>query len=85
MIELRFGAYQLTLRDVSPDAVITDPPYGAATHAGHNKGRPQIMSATGQATGRALHYDHWTPADVDEFVGFWTARTGRWPRWSRAA
>lgn len=77
-IELRHGDYQTALADVCPDAVITDPPYGAATHAGHNKGRPQIMSATGQATGRELNYASWAVDDVDDFVREWTSRTSGW-------
>jgi hypothetical protein len=74
---LRLCDYRSML-DVYPDAVISDPPYGAATHKGHNAGRPQIMSATGQATGRSLTYSHWTPADVYEFVEFWSYRTKGW-------
>lgn len=77
-VELRHGAYQDVLQDVFCDSCIGDPPYGAATHDGHNKGRPQIMSATGQATGRALTYDAWTREDVFEFVSFWTPRTRQW-------
>lgn len=77
-IDLRQGDWRDVLRDVAPDAVITDPPYGATTHAGHNRGRPQIISATGQATGRELNYTHWTRDDVHEFVSAWAPRTRRW-------
>jgi site-specific DNA-methyltransferase (adenine-specific) len=78
MIDLRLGDWRTALADVEPDVVITDPPYGAATHAGHNKGRPQIMSATGQATGRELNYAAWAADDVHEFVRFWGPRTRSW-------
>ena len=33
-VELRCGDYRDVLADVEPDAVITDPPYGARTHTG---------------------------------------------------
>lgn len=36
------------------------------------------MSATGQATGRSLNYDAWTPDDVHEFVRAWSSRTRGW-------
>lgn len=78
MIDLRHGPWQSVLHDITCDALIVDPPYGAATHKGHNKGRPQIMSATGQATGRALDYDHWTTDDVQDFVRSWSTRVSGW-------
>ena len=51
-ITLRLGDYRETLADVEPDAVITDPPYGARTHAGHNAGVSGTKSAKGGRAAR---------------------------------
>lgn len=59
------------------DALITDPPYSAKTHAGHNK----IQGLAGHR--RALGYPNWTPDDVrracctwDPWVrGWWVVQT----------
>lgn len=77
-VELFNGRYQDTLAAVSCDAVITDPPYGARVHAGHNAGRPQIAAVTGQGTATSLTYASWTADDVYEFVVFWSARCSGW-------
>jgi len=51
------------------NAIITDPPYGASTHAGHTAG----LSRTNDESWRNdLTYSHWTPVDVADFVS-WAA------------
>ena len=60
--------------DVVVDSTISDPPYGARTHAGHNEGS---KTANG-CFDNELDYDHWTPEDVREFVEFWSPRTRGW-------
>lgn len=64
--------------DATCDALITDPPYGPSTHKGHDAGGPQILSATGQATRRALTYAPWNEDEVNAFVGYWAPRTAGW-------
>jgi site-specific DNA-methyltransferase (adenine-specific) len=67
--DLRHGRYDEALDPWGGfDAIITDPPYGAGTHAGWNKAEKQVRSATGQATRTAINYNHWTPDDVAAFV-----------------
>jgi site-specific DNA-methyltransferase (adenine-specific) len=85
---LRLGRWQDVLADVSEvDAVITDPPYSARVHEGHDDGaetanRPRRRKANGVLdTGRArrpLSYDSWSMVDVQEFVGAWAARNRGW-------
>lgn len=77
-VDLRQGRWQDVLADVTCDALICDPPYGAATHQGHNSATKQVFSATGQKTRTELVYQHWTPDDVREFVSFWSPRTSGW-------
>lgn len=76
MISLHQGHYSGML--VTPDHIIVDPPYGGATHRGHDAGGPQILSVTGQATRRALIFAPWTADDVAAFVGHWAPRTAGW-------
>ncbi len=90
--DLRVGRWQTALSDVERvDAVIVDPPYGLRTHAG-NQGMGERFNATGgkpvvksdgttrmgPATRQDLHYGHWTPADVQEFVAYWSPRCTGW-------
>jgi site-specific DNA-methyltransferase (adenine-specific) len=77
-IDLRLGAYQDVMQDVTCDALICDPPYGAGTHAGHNAGRLQVLSATGQDVMHQIAYKHWNAEHVSTFVDFWSARTRGW-------
>lgn len=76
MIDLRLGDWRDVLADVECDALITDPPYGARTHAGHDAG----VEHTGRDTARRrkLDYSSWTPDDVNGFVDFWHPRTRGW-------
>lgn len=93
MIDLRIGQWETALADVSEvDAIITDCPYSAKTHAGHDAGTAGVqptLTKTGKynrACGhpdygydrRTIDYTHWTPADVQAFVAFWAPRTRGW-------
>jgi site-specific DNA-methyltransferase (adenine-specific) len=78
MIQVHPHACHYSDLDVQCDATITDPPYGGRTHKGHDAGGPQIKSATGQATRRALTYAPWTADDVRNFVDYWAPRTRGW-------
>jgi predicted RNA methylase len=75
---LHLGDYREVLAEVTCDALICDPPYGARTHKGHDAATQQVLSATGQKTRRNLNYSAWTPDDVREFVAFWAPRTRGW-------
>jgi hypothetical protein len=77
-IDLRLGDWRDALKDETCDALLTDPPYGQETHEGWNAGEKQVRDATGQATRTAISYDHWTPADVAEFVASWSPRCRGW-------
>ena len=78
-VDLRLGDYREVLQDVTDcRAVITDPPFGARTHRGHDSAGRQVVSATGQKVRRDLDYACWTPADVAEFVAFWAPRCPGW-------
>lgn len=86
---LRLGTWQRALKDQTCDAWISDPPYSAKTHEGHNRAR----SADGSAR-RTLDYGHLTPAQVAAIVASWSPRTRGWmvalcddvlsPVWARA-
>lgn len=74
-IELRCGDYREVLADVEPDAVITDPPYGARTHGGQRHGRR--LSGSGHwCSTRGLGYDGWGRDEVAEFVARWLPSDG---------
>lgn len=77
-IDLRRGAYQKVLNDVTVDAVISDPPYSAGVHAGHNEAKRQRKDATAQSVHREIRYDAFTPSDVFDFVSFWAPRNRGW-------
>jgi len=75
--DLRHGRYDEALDPWGGvDAIITDPPYGERTHAGHNAGERQVRTLTGQATRTAISYGSWSPADVVAFVD-WAAQACR--------
>lgn len=79
MIDLLCGDWRTSLAHVETVShVITDPPYGTRTHAGHDDGAEQILSVTGQKTRRSIDYWFWTPDDVAEFVAAWAPRTRGW-------
>lgn len=84
MIDLRLGRWEDVLADVEVDAVITDPPYSARNHAGHNAyaggpttGGGDIRNLNGHAR-QAISYAHWTADDVAVFVASWSPRTRGW-------
>lgn len=64
--------------DLRGDALITDPPYGARTHRGHDAAGDQIRSSTGQRTRRAIAYASWKPQDVKELVEWSADRIRGW-------
>ena len=75
--EMRLGRWQDVLADVKPDALITDPPYGARTHAGHN-GQAVALNERNGANQGTLGYAHMTPDDVVEIVTSWSWRVSGW-------
>ena len=90
--DLRLGMWQDALAGVECDAIITDPPYGAKAHAGHDAmaaapdAHPRSVSPWPRARGapdpptvrRALGYSHLTPDDVAGFVASWSPRCRGW-------
>lgn len=83
MIDLRLGRWEDALADVEMvDAVITDPPYGARTHAGQRHGRHDEREGSpyhnGWASSRGIGYAHWSKEEVAAFVGAWTPRCAGW-------
>ena len=78
--DLRVGRWQDVLSDVTCDALISDPPYGARTHAGQRHGRMGEKCQGGErwATTRGLGYDRLSELDVKDFVDSWAPRTRGW-------
>ena len=77
------GDYREALASVEMvDALITDPPYGARTHAGHDSGVERVENHehgdTKTSRRRRLHYSCWTRDDVWQFVEFWSPRVRGW-------
>ena len=80
--EVRLGRYEDVLEDVElVDAIVTDPPYGARTHTGHDRG------VRGSKTGgdplddserRELVYDAWDAGAVEDFIVRWDRRCVGW-------
>ncbi len=64
--------------DLFGNALITDGPYGARTHKGHNEAHKQVTDATGQATRRAITYEPWTEENVRELIGWAKPRISGW-------
>jgi hypothetical protein len=76
-IDLRLGRWQDALADVTTcDAVICDPPYSKAMHAGHNDG--SVNSGGTQNDRRGINYTGWTYRDVNAFVDAWHPRCAGW-------
>jgi site-specific DNA-methyltransferase (adenine-specific) len=92
--ELRLGRWQDALADIGEvDALITDPPYSARTHDGHDEGtrsandRARMIgrlkkdgsrTTPGRAMRRSIAYTPWTPDDVRAFVAAWAPRVRGW-------
>jgi len=92
-VDLRLGRWQDVLADVECDALITDPPYSARTHARHDSGaadsngpveRPDVRDNRARqrlglpAMRQHITYDSWSELDVSEFVDHWSPRTRGW-------
>lgn len=75
--DFRLGRWEDVLQDVECDALIVDAPYSERTHAGHNGGSARANVASRNQR-RAIHYPHWTEADVATFVEHWSERTRGW-------
>jgi len=72
--DLRIGSWQESLADVGQvDAIITDPPYSARTHAAAT-----TRSDGSSAAGLTPTYAAWTPENVHEFVSAWSPRCRGW-------
>lgn len=85
--DLRLGRWQDVLADIDMvDCLVTDPPYSARTHEGHDEGS-KVDSANAPAKNgrtrndsnrREITYANWTPDDVTEFVASWAPRCRGW-------
>ncbi len=88
-MELRCGDWRDVLADVTEcGAVITDPPYSARTHTGHDAGA-NMANATGawrrsdggagrRRARREISYREWAGDDVAAFVSKWAPRCRGW-------
>lgn len=73
-IDLRLGDWRTVLLDVGMvDAIITDPPYGARTHAAVTTRDDNSIP-----TGLTPTYDAWTALDIESFVAEWSSRCRGW-------
>lgn len=87
---LRLGKWEDVLTDInSVDAVITDPPYSARTHAGHDDGANLAnKAARGHARSnggvdvyrprRSISYEQWSEVEIETFVSAWAPRNKGW-------
>ena len=71
---LRLGTWQATLATEEVDAQISDPPYGARTHASDIGSRYDGSTTAGLAP----TYDAFTADHVHELVRSWSPRTRGW-------
>lgn len=85
--ELRLGRWEDVLADVRCDALITDPPYSAMTHSGHDRGASLARGGYAQRSdgGRdrrrvrqALNYAAWNRRDVELFARHWADNCKGW-------
>ena len=86
--DLRLGRWQDVLADVDMvDCLVTDPPYSARTHEGHDASATvpgggwtdaNGKAYAGRAPRRKLNYSTWIPDDVREFIASWSPRTAGW-------
>lgn len=78
-IDLRLGRYQEALVDVAAvDAIVTDPPYGLATHDACAVAVVGSEATADGANRRPIEYSSWGGADVAEFVDSWAPRCRGW-------
>jgi len=74
MFQLRLGRWEEVLADVAAcDTLITDTPYSAKTHTGHDRGRQHDRAAR-----KRLSYRAWGEPEVRRFVAHWAPRTRGW-------
>lgn len=87
--DLRLGDWRDVLAGVEVDCVMSDPPYSARVHEGHDAGvefakagnalRPHSNGKMERvAEWRTLSYSAWSPADVRAFVDAWAPRNRGW-------
>jgi site-specific DNA-methyltransferase (adenine-specific) len=88
---LHHGAWQDAPWPQEVDVIVTDPPYSAKVHTGHN----HVARPGGSLRHRTrIEYDHLTPADVEAWASAWTPRVKYWlcvmcdhaliPHWQQA-
>lgn len=70
--DLRLGRWQDVLRDVKVNHIITDPPYSAKTHDGHN-----AMSDADESR-RGIQYAALEPSDIYLIVSAWEQMCDGW-------
>lgn len=73
-VDLRLGRWETELADVTCDALICDPPYGARTHQAAPGEREDGYSSNGSTPA----YSAWTAEDVAAFVASWSPRCRGW-------
>lgn len=74
--DLRLGKWEDVLRDVEPDCLLADPPFGARTHAAVGRRKP---GSVGRAKSKIeIDFPCWTTADVSAFVDAWSHRVRGW-------
>lgn len=73
-IDLRCGRWEDVLGDVTCDALITDPPFGARTHEAYAVGGT-VVEGYGRS---AISFGAWRSADVSAFVNAWSPRCRGW-------
>jgi site-specific DNA-methyltransferase (adenine-specific) len=83
--DLRLGDWREVLADVECDALITDPPYGARTHQGHNRVLRRIPGSTDRrvecaddATRSLIDYSHMSDDEAGKFCAEWHRRVRGW-------
>ncbi len=81
LIDFRLGRWEDVLADVGEvDAVITDPPYGARTHAKQRHGRRDARydRSDGWVTTNGIAYQGWGDGEARGFVRAWAPRCAGW-------
>lgn len=76
-LPIRVGDWRATLAKETVDAIITDPPYSARTHAASRKFGNEREDGS-PLDGLGPEYAAWTPDDVHAFVSSWSPRCRGW-------
>ena len=71
---IHHSAWQDAAWPETVDCIITDPPYSARTHTGHNA----LFHSVGDDMRRAIDYTHLTPAMCREWAAAWAPRVRYW-------